>query len=124
MAGLRKGECVVETETGTTPVGYRVKWQDARKRLFEVRIEPFVLADPPSCASTEVMRMVEQMIKDSLAGIKVTGVKNYNQIGFDKESKTRWGVCTVHTPVETFPVNYKVQLVDEKNGSFRVALVH
>ena len=39
-ANIRKGECVVHTDTGDIPVRFIVEWQDINKGLFQVRTLP------------------------------------------------------------------------------------
>ncbi len=128
-ARVRHGQCMVVTETSSTAVNYQVKWQDARQRIMHVQVEPYFSPDPPSCTSAEVTGMVESLIKNGAPGRDVIRVNEFKESRYDKASKTRHGLCTVHIgrfvagrigPPESFPVAFRVQLVDQKKGQFQV----
>jgi hypothetical protein len=122
-AGLRKGECTIETESGSTPVRFQVKWGDAYRRMFHVSIEPFVPPDPPSCTCAEVIGMVDSIVKTGLPGFNTTRVDGHREIRYDRASKTRYGQCTAQAVTGPISVSYTVQWADAAKGSFHVGIV-
>ncbi len=108
-ARLRRGKCVIETESGSTAVTFQVRWADPGKRLMEVQVDPFFAPDPPCCTSTEVMEMIDDIVKHSRLGARFKRIHGHRQTGYDKQSKTRQGECTIDAPPIVYRATFRVQ---------------
>jgi hypothetical protein len=126
---IRKGQCVVKTQTESVTVNYSVRMLNPTAGTFEVNVEPFGFNDPPSCTDPEVVALVEGLVRDGFGGQQVQRVAAHEELRYDREKKTRYGRCQaflqpkgaaeVNAPVA---VNYRVYWLDQKAGQYQVAI--
>jgi hypothetical protein len=119
---IRQGQCLVDIKTETIVARYRVTLLNRTNGTFQVDVEPIVSADPPACNDPEVIALVEQMLRNGPNGQLVQNVTGYKELRFDRENKTRHGLCRANTPGWTNNVNYKVYWLDQKTGRFQVEI--
>src|SRR5450755_3529271 len=91
------------------------------RHAYHVEIGHSILDDTLDHA--EVIGMVEGIIKDGMPDLDVIRVADYKESRYDKESKTRHGLCMVHARrvnplgiavATSFPVAFKVRMTDQK----------
>jgi hypothetical protein len=114
VAKVRKGQCQVKTETETITVTYNVTVINRGSGTFQVEIEGFLSAEPPSCTDPEVTAMVEDMIRQSPKGQATQSVDQFQETQYDAASRTRTGQCQVKTEAGAFTVTYQVKSVKQK----------
>jgi hypothetical protein len=74
----------------------------------------------PTCASREVIRMVDDLIRKSDMGPSVQSISGHREISYDRVRQTRKGQCLLKTPTETITVRYSVKMLNAENGTFEV----
>lgn len=119
-ANVRHGECIVQTTTGEIPIKFLVEWKDDHKGLFRVRTIP---TEVPSCTNADVMKLLEQLIRDSLEGLTLESVDSHRERSFDRVANVRHGECVAHTNMEDIPVYFIIEWQDREKGLFQVRIV-
>lgn len=119
-ANVRHGECVVHTSTGDIPVKFLVEWTDQEKGQFQVRTVP---TDLPSCASADVKKLLEQLIRNSLKDFNLESVDSHRERSFDHVANVRHGECVAHVEMEDIPIYFIVEWQDREKAQFQVRLV-
>jgi hypothetical protein len=114
----RRGQCLVHTDGGVIIVNYIVRWRDRDKGLFEVQI-PLEL---PSCTSREVIQVLEQVVRESFAGVPARTIDGHREVSYDQIADRRQGQCVVHTDGADQIVDYIVQWRDRESGEFEVRI--
>ncbi len=118
-ADVRHGQCVVHTDGGDIDVKYLVEWADRDKGQFAVRIFPAVL---PSCASPEVVQLLERLIRRASAGASAKSIDGHREVSYDRDADVRHGQCVVHTDAGDIDVKYLVEWLDHDQGQFAVRI--
>jgi hypothetical protein len=86
---------------------------------------PFIasLAMParlPSCTSTEVVQVVEQVIRSTPGGKTATSIDGHRELSYDRGAQVRHGECVAHTDVGDISVKFIVEWQDRDKGLFQV----
>jgi hypothetical protein len=81
-----------------------------------------VLGGPPSCTSSEVVSMVNDLIRKSAMGLTVQSISGHKEISYDAKNEVRKGECQVKTQTETIRVTYSVKMINRLNGTFQVII--
>jgi hypothetical protein len=108
---------VAHAKSGDVDLQYTVRWQDRAKGQFEVRV---LTTGLPSCTNSEVIDVLNQVIRKNAKGIKVTSVTGFKELSFDPKSNTRQGRCVAHTAAGDIEFKYTVQWRNEDAGQFEV----
>jgi hypothetical protein len=119
---IRKGQCLVKTQTETITATYSVKILNRSAGTFEVEVDPIIPEDPPLCTSRDVIALVERVIREGPNGHLLKSVAGHEDIRYDREKKTRHGRCRVTMQDWTGNVVYKVYWLDQKTGQFQVEI--
>jgi hypothetical protein len=119
---IRKGQCLVKTQTETITATYTVKMLNRTTGTFQVEVNPIIPADPPSCTNHDVIALVERVLRDGPNGPLLKSVTGHEEIRYDRETKTRHGRCRVTMQGWSANVSYKVYWLDQKSGQFQVEL--
>jgi membrane associated rhomboid family serine protease len=114
---VRRGQCVVHSNSGDVNLQYSVRWQDRAKDQFEVRVLPTGL---PSCTSSEVIEVLNRVIRQMATRTKVTSVTGFQEVSVDSKSSKRQGRCVAHTTAGDIELKYTVQWRNEAAGEFEV----
>ena len=80
------------------------------------------MVPPPSCTDTEVVKLLERVIRSTLVGSKLESVDRHREISFDADANVRHGECVAHTAAGDIPVKYVVEWQDVDNAMFRVRI--
>jgi len=118
-AEVRHGQCVIHTDGRDIDVKYLVEWADRDKGQFAVRIPP---ADLPSCASPEVVQLLERLIRRTSAGASTKVIDGHQELSYDRDADVRHGQCVVHTDGGDIDVKYPVEWLDRDQGQFAVRI--
>jgi hypothetical protein len=119
---VRKGQCLVKTQTETITATYTVKLFDRKAGTFQVEVDPIIPEDPPSCTDPGVIALVERVIREGANGRLLISVAGHEETRYDREKKTRHGRCRVTLQGWTGDVPYKVYWADRKKGQFQVEI--
>jgi flagellar biosynthesis/type III secretory pathway protein FliH len=114
---VRRGQCVVHSNSGDIDLQYSVRWRDRAKGQFEVQVLPTGL---PSCTSSEVIDVLNRVIREMATRTKVTSVTGFREVSVDPKSSKRHGRCVAHTTAGDIEIKYTVQWRNEKAGQFEV----
>ena len=76
----------------------------------------------PSCSSSEVARLLEQVIRSTPVGAKLKSIEGHHELSYDREANVRHGECVAHTNAGDIPVKFIVEWQDQKRGQFQVRL--
>ncbi|MEM6469015.1 MAG: rhomboid family intramembrane serine protease [Planctomycetota bacterium] len=117
-AGVRYGECVADTDAGKRSVRYVV--EDTKDGSYQVRIPPDEL---PSCTDAEVVKLLEQVIRDSHPGMNIQSIDGHRELDYDETADARHGECTAYTDAGQFTVNFIVEWQNRPKGIFQIQLV-
>jgi hypothetical protein len=118
---------LVTTQTETITATYSVKMLNRTTGTFYVEVDPILTEDPPSCTASEVMALVERLIRDGPNGHLLTTVAGHEETRYDRERKTRHGRCQaaiqdMRGGVENVTYRYRVYWLDHKSGKFQVEI--
>jgi hypothetical protein len=122
VSQIRKGQCLVKTQTETIPVTYTVRFLNPSTGTFQVEVEPVMPEDPPACTSPEVVALLERIIRDGPSGPQLKRLAGHEETRYDRENKIRHGRCQATMQGWTGNVAYKVYWLDQKTGQFQVQI--
>ena len=74
----------------------------------------------PSCSSTEVAQLLEQVLRQNVIGPNLKSVDGHREVSYDRDANVRHGECVAHTDVEDVPVKFDVEWQDRNKGLFQV----
>src|SRR5262249_38172112 len=115
----RIGECTLHVDGLKISAAIHVESVNRDQGLYGVRIFP---NEPPSCVNAEVLRLVEQVIRQGPIGPTVKSVSDHREIRYDRAAGRRLGQCTVTTTTGKVTLKYTVDNVKEK-GEVHVMIV-
>jgi hypothetical protein len=119
---VRKGQCLVKTDTETITVTYSVKLLNRANGTFQVEVEPYFPADPPSCTDPEVKAVLERIIREGPRGQLLVSLAGHEEVRYDRDNKTRHGRCRVTMRDGAGDITYKVYWTDQKQGQYQVEI--
>jgi len=119
---IRKGQCLVKTQTETITATFSVKMIDRRKGTFQVEVDPIIPEDPPFCTDRDVIAHLERVIRAGPNGHLLKSVAGHEEVRYDRANKSRHGRCRVTMQGWTGNVAYKVYWLDRKTGQFQVEI--
>lgn len=119
-AEVRHGECIAHLESGDVPVPFLVEWQDRKKGLYQVRLSGQPL---PASDSPEVVRVLEQVIRNTPLGATAKSITGHHEVGYDEEANERIGECLVELEDRILKVTYSVGWQDQKKSLFKVRVL-
>jgi hypothetical protein len=119
-ANRRVGQCTLKADGIEISGTFRVEFQNRDLGQIMVRFFP---DDPPSCINPQVIRLVEQVIRQSPAGPTVKSISDHREIRYDRAAARRVGQCTVKTTAGAGSVKYAVELVNKEKGEIQVRIV-
>ncbi len=76
----------------------------------------------PSCSSTEVVQLLEQVIRSTPVGAATKSIDGHRELSYDSTGNVRHGECVAHTDSGDIPVKFIVEWQDQKKGLFQVRL--
>jgi hypothetical protein len=117
---IRKGQCLVKTQTETITATFSVKIVDRKNGTFQVDVDPIIPEAPPFCTDRDVIAHLENVIRAGPNGHLLKSVAGHEEVRYDRENKSRHGRCRVTMQGWTGNVAYKVYWVDRKTGLFQV----
>ena len=94
-----------------------MEWQDRAKGLFQVQIVP---AELPLCTSSEVARVLEQVVRGKLFGATLKAIDRHREVRYDARAEVRYGECVVHTDAGDVPMEFSIEWQNRKRGLFQV----
>lgn len=115
----RIGECTLHVDGLEISVNFHVEFQNRAQGLYGVRIFP---NEPPSCVNAEVLRLVEQIIRQGPIGPAVKSISGHREIRYDRPAGRRLGQCIVTTTTGNVTLKYTVDNVKDK-GEVHVNIV-
>jgi len=74
----------------------------------------------PSCTSSEVIEVLNRVIRQMATRTKVTSVTGFQEVSVDSKSSKRQGRCVAHTTAGDIELKYTVQWRNEAAGEFEV----
>ena len=77
-------------------------------------------ADLPSCASPQVVQLLEQVIRGTPVGSSAKSIDGHEELSYDRDADVRHGRCVVHTDAEDLTVKYLVEWLDRDKGQILV----
>ena len=77
----------------------------------------------PSCRSTEVVQLLEKVIRSSAFGASVKSIDGHRELSYDRDADVRHGECVAHLGLGDVPLKYSVEWQDGKKGLFQVRLL-
>ena len=77
----------------------------------------------PECSSTEVVQVLEQVIRSMPVGATTNSIDGHREVSFDRDANVRHGECFAHTQTGDISVKYMVEWQDRDKGLFRVRTV-
>jgi hypothetical protein len=122
LAQIRKGQCLVKTQTKTIKVTYSVKLVDRIIGTYQVDVEPILSDDPPPCTDPGVIALVDRLIRDGPDGPRLKTVAGHQEVRYDKENKTRHGRCEATMEGWKSTIAYTVRLLDDKAVQYVVRI--
>jgi hypothetical protein len=78
---------------------------------------------PPSCTSSEVISLVDDMIRKSPMGPSVISIRGHRELNYDQAAKIRTGQCVINTATGPIPVTYRVSWIDGRKRAFQVEIL-
>ncbi|MEK6261333.1 MAG: hypothetical protein AABP62_22255 [Planctomycetota bacterium] len=76
----------------------------------------------PSCSSSEVARLLEQVIRTTPVGANLKSMDGHRELSYDRDSNVRHGECVAHTNAGDIPVKFTVEWQDRNKGLFQVRI--
>ena len=76
----------------------------------------------PSCTSSEVVTLLEQIVRTTPAGASMKSIDGHHEISFDKERSIRHGRCTLHSDTGKTELDYFVEWQDREKGMFQIRI--
>jgi hypothetical protein len=119
---IRKGQCLVKTQTETVTVTYSVKFLNRNTGVFQVDVEPILPEHPPACTDPEVIALLERMIRQGPNGHQLKTTAGHEETRYDRENKIRHGRCQATMQGWNTNVAYKVWWLDQKTGQYQVQI--
>jgi serine/threonine-protein kinase len=116
--GRREGQCTIHRREEVTTVHFSVEWLDRAKGQFIVRIRRKL----PACGSEAVLKIVEQLIRGTAIGPRVTSIDAHREVSYDAVLDRREGECVAHTEEKEIRFAYVVHWLDRDSGRFAVQL--
>jgi hypothetical protein len=113
----RRGQCVAHTTSGDKTVVFDVEWIDRNQGRYSVKLPP---AELPLCTSSEVARLIEQVVRNTFPQGSVLEIDDYEEVGFEPEANRRIGHCVVHTDMRDIVLEFMVEWQDRAAGRFIV----
>ena len=74
----------------------------------------------PSCSSSEVVQLLDNIIRRSLVGTNLKSIDGHREISFDADAGVRNGECVAHTDAGEISVKFLVEWRDRNAGLFQV----
>lgn len=115
---IRHCRCVVRTADDDANVEYTIEWQDIANGVFNVKIISHVSL--PSCASEEVVKMLEKALRDSPIGAAAGLIDGHRDLHFDQEEGIRYGSCVMHGDKGEVEIHYQVSWQDRDTNFYRL----
>jgi hypothetical protein len=115
-AERRQCQCLVHIDGGEIVVDYVVQWRDRDNSLFEIRIPPQL----PSCASREVVEVLDRAIRGTPAGAKAQSIDHHREVRYDPAGQRREGECIMHADGGDTVLKYVVQWRDRDKSQYEV----
>ena len=76
----------------------------------------------PSCTSSEVTQLLEQVIRSTPVGATATSIDGHRELSYDGSENVRHGECVVHTDSGDTSVKFSVEWLDREKGLFQVRM--
>jgi hypothetical protein len=86
--------------------------------LYAVLVPPGL----PTCTSSEVVRVLDEVIRKSSIGATLKSVDGFHELSFDREANVRHGQCVVHTNARDIDLQYIVRWLNRDARQFEVRL--
>ena len=116
-ANIRHGICTIHTTDHDEEIEFSVAWQNRSLGQFTVTIPP---PDLPACDSFEVVKLLDQLIRNSPLGATTESISGHRELRFEEDAQVRHGSCIVRTPDDAIKVHFLVQWRDREKGEFEV----
>ncbi len=77
----------------------------------------------PSCSSSEVVQLLEQVIRSTHVNATLKSIDGHRELSFDSDASARHGECVAHTDSGDVLVNFLVEWQDRSKGLFQVRIL-
>ena len=77
----------------------------------------------PSCSSTEVVKVLEEVIRSTPIGATAKSIDGHRELSYDRSANVRHGECVAHTESGDLPVKFIVEWQDRAKGLFQVQIL-
>lgn len=77
----------------------------------------------PSCASTEVVQLLDEVIRSTPVGETTKSIDGHREVSFDRIANVRHGECVAHLDSGDIPVKFIVEWQDREKGMFQVQIL-
>lgn len=118
-AEVRYGHCVAHTRYGDMNVDYQVEWKNRKTHQFTVRVE---LSELPACNHPIVLKILEQLLRQTLTATAIDSIDGYQEVRFDAEDQIRFCRCLVHSSRTDIEIRYLIEWQNRENGEFLVRI--
>lgn len=77
----------------------------------------------PSCTSSEVAQLLEQVIHSTPAGATTKLIDGHREVSYDRSANVRHGECVAHMDSGDISVKFIVEWQDREKGLFQVEIL-
>ncbi len=76
----------------------------------------------PTCKSREVVKLVEEIVRNSPAGAECKSIDGHHEVSYDRDAQRRTGQCVAHIDDKEIVVSYIVQWHDPRRRQWEVVV--
>jgi hypothetical protein len=87
------------------------------------RLTTIPALDLPRCDSSEVVSLLDRVIRSTPRGSSIQSIDGHQELSFDREANQRTGQCITHTDDGEVEVKFIVEWLERDKGQFAVRLI-
>ena len=86
------------------------------------RLTTIPALDLPRCDSSEVVSLLDRVIRSTPRGSSIQSIDGHQELSFDREANQRTGQCITHTDDGEVEVKFIVEWLERDKGQFAVRI--